>query len=107
MAAAGVKIYEIDCFHCRCDLACGLLPNVDILALLAWSPLPEVCMRVLRAFSSPWLPAMSLLMAGAAAQASDAIGHPAPFGSANAPSSAKTPTLANAAAATAATAHLS
>jgi type IV secretory pathway VirJ component len=61
-------------------------------------------MRVLRSFSSPWLPAMSLLMAGAAAQASDAIGLPAPFGSANAPSSANTPTLANAAAATA---HLS
>src|ERR1700733_6661327 len=61
-------------------------------------------MRVLRAFSSPWLPAMSLLRAGAAPQASDAIGLPAPLGSANTPSSAITPTLANAAAATA---HLS
>src|ERR1700678_2113788 len=104
MAAAGVKIYEIDCFHRRRDLACGLLPNVDILALLAWSPLPEVCMRVLRALSSHWLPAMRLLMAGAAAQASDVSVLPAPLGSANAPSSANTTTLANPAAATA---HLS
>jgi type IV secretory pathway VirJ component len=61
-------------------------------------------MRVLRALSSHWLPAMSLLMAGAAAQASDGIGLPAPLGSANAPSSANTTTLANPAAATA---HLS
>ena len=49
-------------------------------------------MRVLRALSSPWLPAMSLLMAGAAAQASDGIGP------------GNTPTLANPAPATA---HLS
>src|ERR1700690_2131916 len=55
-------------------------------------------MRVLRAFSSPWLPAVSLLMAGAAAQASDALGLPAP---------AAEPPAGLSSNAAAATAHLS
>jgi type IV secretory pathway VirJ component len=51
---------------------------------------------------------MSLLMAGAAAQASDAIGLPAPLGSANAPSaSAAEPLAALSGSAAPATAHLS